>query len=191
MKTISKKQFENAVKKVLSGGKSSLIVTEKVCPFHWTRSKGYCNLHGKIPANSKYLGNIGRGGQESEQYLVCYLAPGYVISETKAEEADRKKAEKTAQELKKAEAQEKYNVKKQAEISEAQTYGLTVKELRAKKAELKQINENLLSEFEAKRTSVIRDFDFQMFRVVDRVKLSRILAERNISYSPKNLADFL
>ena len=89
MKTISKKQFENAVKHVLNGGNSKFIDTKKVCPFYWTRSKGHCNLHGSIPENSKYIGNIGRGGKESEQYLVCYLAIGFEIAETKKETETR------------------------------------------------------------------------------------------------------
>ena len=116
MKAISKKQFENAVKRVLNGGNSSIIVTKKVCPFYWTRSKGHCNLHGNIPEHSKYLGNIGRGGKESEQYLVCYLSDVYVISETKAEKSKREKSEKKAIEQKKVEAKKRYAEKKQAEI---------------------------------------------------------------------------
>ena len=191
MKTISKKQFENAVERVLNGGKSSLIVTKKVCPFYWTRSKGHCNLHGNIPANSKYLGNIGRGGKESEQYLVCYLADGYVISETKSEKLKREKSEKKAIKQKKAEAKKRYAEKKHAEKLEAEKYGLTVKELRLKKSELKHINEDLYQGFLSKKADVISEFGFKMFKIVDRVKLARILQERNISYNAIKLSEIL
>ena len=59
MKTISKKQFDNAVQKVLNGGKSSMIITKEVYPFGWVRSKGHHSLVGKVPANSKFLKNTG------------------------------------------------------------------------------------------------------------------------------------
>ena len=88
MKTISKKQFDNAVQKVLNGGKSSMIVTKEVYPFRCTRSKGHHNLIGKVPENSIFLKNTGRGEVASDLYLVCYLAPDYKIERTKKEEAE-------------------------------------------------------------------------------------------------------
>jgi len=114
MKTISKKQFETAVKNVLAGGNSSIITTKEVYPFSWTRSKGHCNLHGSIPKNSKLIGNTGRGGAASDLYLVCYLSAGYSIVETKAEAISRLKAE-----AKKAEAKKIYLAeKKQSKAKE-------------------------------------------------------------------------
>jgi len=191
MKAISKKQFENAVKHVLNGGNSKFIETKKVCPFYWSRSKGYCNLHGSIPANSKYIGNIGRGGKESEQYLVCYLAKGFEIAETKKEAETRLKAEIKKAEAKKQSEKAKREQKKASEIATAESFGLSVKEYRKKISELNQINENLYNEFLAKRELVISEFGFQLFKIVDRVKLSRVLDERGICFSPKNLSEIL
>jgi hypothetical protein len=191
MKAISKKQFENAVKHVLNGGNSKFIETKKVCPFYWSRSKGYCNLHGSIPANSKYIGNIGRGGKESEQYLVCYLAKGFEIAETKKEAETRLKAEIKKAEAKKQSEKAKREQKKASEIATAESFGLSVKEYRKKISELNQINENLYNEFLAKRELVISEFGFQLFKIVDRVKLARVLSERGICFSPKNLSEIL
>ena len=191
MKTISQKQFENAVKHVFNGGKSKFIETKKVCPFYWTRAKGHCNLHGSIPANSKYIGNIGRGGKESEQYLVCYLASGFEIAETKKEAEIRFKAEAKKAEAKKQAEKQKREAKKHAELATAESFGLSVKDYRKKIAELNQVNENLYNEFLAKREAVISEFDFQLFKIVDRVKLARVLDERGICFSPKILSEIL
>lgn len=191
MKAISKKQFENSVKHVLSGGKSKFIETKKVCPFHWTRSKGYCNLHGSIPANSKYIGNIGRGGKESEQYLVCYLAKGFEIAETKKETENRLRAEAKKTEAKKQAEKAKREARKADELATAESFGLSIKDYRKKIAELKQINENLYNEFLTKRESVIYEFGFQLFKIVDRVRLAKILVDRGVYFKSKNLSEIL
>jgi len=191
MKTISKKQFENAVQKVLSDGKSIFVVSEKKCPLYWARSKGYCNLRGSIPQYSKYLGNIGRGGKESEQYLVCSLAPGYVISETKSEAKKRISDEKIAFEVKKNKSKGKYSEKKQAEILESQMHGISVKELRSKKIELKGINEKLYEQYLQKENAIISEFNFQLFKIVDKVKLARVIYERGIKIGTKSLKEIL
>ena len=191
MKTISNKQFKNAVKHVFNGGKSKFIETKKVCPFYWKRAKGYCNLHGSIPANSKYIGNIGRGGKESEQYLVCYLASGFGIAETKKETETRFKAEAKKAEAKKQAEKQKREQKKASELATAESFGLSVNDYRKKIAELKQVNENLYNEFLAKREAVISEFDFKLFKIVDRVKLSRVLYERGICFNQKKLSEIL
>ena len=191
MKTISQKQFKNAVKHVFNGGKSKFIDTKKVCPFYWTRSKGHCNLHGSIPENSKYIGNIGRGGKESEQYLVCYLAIGFEIAETKKETENRIKNEAKKAEAKKQAEKAKREAKKASEIATAESFGLSVKDYRKKISELNQINENLYNEFLSKKELVISQFGFQLFKIVDRVKLARVLDDRGIIFKSKKLSEIL
>ncbi len=191
MKTISKKQFKNAVQHVLNGGNSKFIGTKKVCPFYWTRSKGHCNLHGSIPENSKYIGNIGRGGKESEQYLVCYLAKGFEIAETKKEAETRLKEEIKKAEAKKQSEKAKREQKKASEIATAESFGLSVKEYRKKISELNQINENLYNEFLAKKDLVISEFGLNMAKTIGKVKLSRILHDRRISFEQKKLSEIL
>lgn len=191
MKSISKKQFKNAVKHVLNGGNSKFIETKKVCPFYWTRSKGHCNLHGSIPENSKYIGNIGRGGKESELYLVCYLAKGFEIAETKKEAEMRLKAEAKKAEAKKQSEKAKREQKKASEIATAESFGLSVKDYRKKISELNQINEKLYNEFLAKRELVISEFGLNMAKTIGKVKLSRILQDRRISFEQKKLSEIL
>ena len=191
MKTISKKQFENAVEHVFNGGNSKFIETKKICPFYWTRSKGHCNLHGSIPANSKYIGNIGRGGKESELYLVCYLASGFEISETKKETENRIKNEAKKAEAKKQSEKAKREQKKASEIATAESFCLSVKDYRKKISELNQINENLYNEFLAKKKSVVFEFGLNMVKTIDKVKLSRILHERCIYFEQKKLSEIL
>lgn len=193
MKTISKKQFDNAVQKVLNGGKSSMIVTKEVYPFEWTRSKGHHSLIGKVPENSKFLKNTGRGGVASDLYLVCYLAPGYQIERTKKEEAEYLKLLAKKEEQRKAEAKAKRAGKKAKFEEKAKSYGLTAKEYKAKLAELKSINDTIYGEYLAKKQALLDTFDGkdQMFRVTTRVMFSKLLSESGIEFNPKKIEDIL
>lgn len=193
MKTISKKQFEIAVQKVLSGGKSCFIVTNEVYPFSWNRSKGYCNLRGSMPQNSKFIGNTGRGGAASDLYLVCYLASGSQIVETKAETKSRLKAEAKKAEAKKTYLADKKQAALKAELLKAESLGLAVKDYRNKLAELFAINKALYAEYEAKKAELLSTFEGRdaMYNIVNRVKFSRLLDASGIEYKGKSLAEIL
>jgi hypothetical protein len=193
MKTISKKQFDNAVQKVLNGGKSSMILTKELYPFGWTRSKGHHNLIGKVPENSKFLKNTGRGGVASDLYLVCYMAPGYKIERTKKEEEEYLKMLAKKEEQRKADAKAKRAKKKAKFEADAKIYGLTPKEYKSKLAELKAINEAIYNEYLAKKQALLDTFDGkdQIFRISTRVRFSRLLAESGVEFNPKNINDIL
>lgn len=106
MKTISLKQFENAVKKVQNGGKSLLVTTSEVKPFSWAKSGKYFNLKNTLSVEAwkyaKFLRNdSSRLGKEHEVYLIYGLSEGYEIALTKKEQ------EKERKELLKKEIQRK------------------------------------------------------------------------------------
>ena len=119
LRKISKKQFENAVKTVLNGGKSKIVSTKEEKPFFWVRRKGFMYLKGNMPANAKFLRNDGeRNGAAEDVYLVAYLNSGYSIEPTKAEER-----------FAKAEARIKARLKERKRKKEAKRLADKAKEL--------------------------------------------------------------
>jgi hypothetical protein len=171
MKTISKKQFENAVAKVLTGGKSSMIATYEAKPFSWTRSKGHVNLSGSQPENSIYLRNDApRGGADGQVFLVAELKQGYEITPTKAELKAKKAKAKKANNERKSRLQELAKINRCASVAE-------FKKLE-KQAELHNTQrlQNALNKRELKFEELEgRKFDIK--RLVDRVRISRIELE--------------
>lgn len=173
MKTISQKQFENAVRTVLNGGTSKLVVAKEEKPFSWSRSKGHHNLVGKVPNNSKYLRNDGRGGKGSDVYLVCYLASGYTIGKTKAEVAKIEKLENEKKSLATKKRQEKAAEMKKL----ADKLGFkSVAKLKEAQAEIEKHNAERLERAKAKQMGVFiaENGEYNAFKIQDRVKLSRI-----------------
>ena len=193
MKTISKKQFENAVEKVLNGGKSSFVTTSEVYPFYWVRSKGHNNLKGETPKYSKFLRNTGRGGRASDLYLVCKIASGYIIAETKKEAETREKREAKKAELKKQLAKKAREAKKAKFEEIANEFGLTTKEYTAKLKELELINNKIREEYEAKRNELLNNFEGKdaMFKVLNRIKFERVVADAKIYPQYKKIEDIL
>jgi len=173
MKTISQKQFETAVAKVLKGGKSNLISTSEVKPLYWTRSGGYNNLRGSIPANSKFLRNDARGGKENDVYLVCNLAAGYEIAKTKAElkkeTALKAKQNKLLSSLRQAKANEMKNLATKLGFS-------SVAKLKEAQKEIDTFNNARFDRAIAKRLETYEsEFGkFQEYKLADRVRISRI-----------------
>lgn len=193
MKTISKKQFKNAVETVLAGGKSKMITTTEVYPFYWSRSKGHNKLCGEVPQNSKFIKNTGRGGKASDLYLVCHLANGYMISETKAEQTKREKIEDKKSEAKKIQAKQKREVKKAEFQAMAKSYGLTTKEYSEKLAELAELNANLYAEYEAQKAELLANFEGknEMFKIYNRVKFGQIISDSGIKFQSISLTEIL
>ena len=173
MKTISQKQFENAVSRVSNGGTSKLVVAKEEKPFSWSRSKGHHNLVGRVPNHSKFLRNDARGGKASDVYLVCYLASGYTIGKTKAELAKVEKVQKEAKKLATSKRQQKA-----AELKElASKLGFkSVAKMKEAQAEIEKYNAERLERAKAKQmeTFISENGEYRDFKIQDRVKLSRI-----------------
>jgi hypothetical protein len=174
MQTISKKQFETAVAKVLNGGTSKLVSTYETKPFSWSISKKFKTLKGPQPANSKFSHNTARGGKENDVYLVAVLAQGYGISPTKAEQKtiDANKAVKAN----KAQIERKAVAGKLKTIATANGFS-SVAKLKEAQREIDAFNNARFDRAIAKR---IVDFEaqkgakFQEYLLADRVKISRI-----------------
>jgi hypothetical protein len=184
MKTISKKQFENAVKMALNGGKSSIVTTREIKPYYWTRSKGHMRLQGEAPENSKFLRNDARGGKASDVYLVAELNANYTIKPTKQElkkaEQEKKKAE-TIEEKKKLEKK-----KQNAEISIrlkkiAVEMGFkSISELKKHNDENIQLNENRRVRALINRKLKFKELNNEPYdasKISHRVAISRIELE--------------
>lgn len=173
MKTLSQKQFETAVKKVLAGGTSKFIKTREEKPFGWSRYKGHCNLRGKTPNNSKFLRNDGRGGVASDIYLVCYLKDGYSIKKTKAEQKIIDKVEREKKAIEAAKRKQKSDEVK----SLALKLGFSsVSKLKAAQKEINKYNEDRMNRAlllrEKKYIEIHGSFDGT--KIVDRVRISHI-----------------
>lgn len=173
MKSISNKQFENAVKKVLNGGTSKLISAKEEKPFSWSRSKGHNNLVGKIPNHSKFLRNDARGGKASDVYLVCYLAPGYVIGQTKAEIAKEEKKKQAVKKL--ATSKRQAEAKRMKDLATKLGFK-SVAKMKEAQAEIEKHNAERLERAKVKQMEVFiaENGEYRGWKIEDRVKLSRI-----------------
>ena len=173
MKAISQKQFDNAVATVLNGGKSKLVETREERPFTWSRSKGYMNLRGSIPANSKFLRNDARGGKENDVYLVCYLANGYKIENTKKEAQKELKLETSKKSLELKKRQEKANKMKELAFNLGFS---SVTKLKQAQKEIENYNyERMQRALKLREENFIKENgSFDMIKISDRIKISRI-----------------
>lgn len=174
-KTISKKQFETAVKHVLSGGNSKIVYTREEMPFSWSRSKGHMNLRGSVPENSKFLRNDGqRNGADKDVYLVAYLNDGYSIELTKAEILSSQRKENNKAKLARKKRQEL--AKKLA--NKAKKLGFkSIAEMKRRQSEIDEINRNNFAQSKKEQIEKFereegREFDGS--KLTDRVRLSRI-----------------
>lgn len=182
MKTISKVQFENAVNTVLNGGKSKMIVTTEVKPFSWSRSKGYNNLKGSVPSNSKFLRNEGRGGKANDVYLVCALASGYSIAPTKKESLQALKKENDKKKLARFKSIEKSAEMKRLAIENGFS---SVAELKRRNKEIIEANNNRMALAIKKRNAKFEEvhgYTPNTNKLTDKVKLSNIALEFDSEY---------
>lgn len=175
LKKISEKQFKNAVKTVLNGGKSKIASTKEVKPFYWVRSKGRMSLKGSIPEHSKFLRNDGeRNGADKDVYLVACLNPGYSIEPTKAEVLKSQRLAKEEARLKKS--KRKQEAKRLAD--KAKELGFpSVAAMKRKQKEIDAINRDRFNRARQEQIEIFEKQEgrpYEEHKIVDRVKLSRI-----------------
>lgn len=173
MKTISKKQFQNAVATVLNGGSSKFITTYETKPLYWSISKKFKTLQGRVPENSKFSHNEKRGGRESDVYLVCELAFGFEIGKTKAE----LKLEAKKQAVKNASLKNDRDAKANELKAIASANGFSsVAKLKESQKEIDSFNHARFDRAKAKQLEVYEaEFGtFQAYKIADRWRISHI-----------------
>lgn len=174
MKTISQKQFETAVEKVLKGGKSTMIETYETKPFSWSISKKFKTLKGSQPENSKFSHNTARGGKENDVYLVAILAQGYEIKATKVEQKRIEAIKEVKNKIASAKRQAEAN--KMKDIATANGF-TSVAKLKEAQKEIDTFNNARFDRAIAKRIETFeaqKGAKFQEYLLSDRVRISRI-----------------